>query len=104
MNYQRIILVGNATGDAEQKTSKKGDVSFTTFGLGVSEAKDATTFFSVTVFGEYGKKIAPHVTKGRQLLVDGRITVGEKGYFNVVADRVRLGVEPQPKRQAKSVK
>jgi single-stranded DNA-binding protein len=102
MNYQRIILAGNATGDAEQKTSKKGDVRFTTFSVGVSEGEDSTTFFPVTVFGEFGEAIAQHITKGRELLVDGRITVSEKGYFNVVADRVRLGSDPR--KHAKSAK
>ena len=96
--------MGNSTGNAEQKKSKKGDVSFTTFSLGVSEGKNATTFFSITVFGEYGERIAQHITKGKQLLVDGRITVSEKGYFNVVADRVRLGGEPKPKKGAKRAK
>ena len=40
--------------------------------------------------------MAKYVTKGRHVLVDGRIQVNDKGYFNVVADRVQFGPEPAP--------
>ena len=100
MDYQKLILVGNATVDAEQRTSKKGDVSYTTFSVGVSEGKDKTTFFPITVFGKHGEAVAKYVTKGRQVLVEGRVTVGEKGRFSVVADTVRFGVEPATKKES----
>jgi single-stranded DNA-binding protein len=95
MNYQRIILAGNATQDAKRLTSKKGDVTFTTFGVGVSGANDKTTFFPVTVFGKHGKGVAEYITKGREVLVEGRIEVGENNRFNIVADRVVLGASPE---------
>ena len=100
MNYQKLILAGNATGDAEQKTSKKGDVTYTTFSVGVSDKKDQTTFFPVTVFGKHGEVVAKYVTKGRQVLVDGRVTVSDNGRFSVVADNVRFGVEPTVKKES----
>ena len=102
MNYQKIILVGNATRDAVHQKSKNGDITYTTFGMGVSDNKDRTMFFPVTVFGEHGKAIAEYITKGREILVEGRIDVSDKGYFNVVAGRVRLGAEP--KKTIKKVK
>ena len=74
MNYQKLIIVGNATNDAERRTSKDGSVSYTTFGVGVSRGKDASTFFPVTVFGKHGQAVAEYITKGRQLLVEGRTT------------------------------
>jgi hypothetical protein len=52
MNYQRIILVGNVTRDAERRTSQSGEVTYTAFGVGVSDGKDKTTFFPVLVFGK----------------------------------------------------
>jgi single-stranded DNA-binding protein len=104
MDYQKLILVGNATGDAERKTSKKGDVTYTTFSVGVGDAKDQTTFFPVVVFGRHGEAVAKYVTKGREVLVDGRIEVGENGRFNVIGDRVRFGVPAQKARPAKKNK
>jgi single-stranded DNA-binding protein len=94
MNYQKIILVGNATEDAERKTSLKGDVEYTTFGLAVGDGMRQTNFFSVVVFGNQGKPVADHVTRGRQVLVEGRIEVTNKDRFKVVADNVWFGPEP----------
>jgi single-strand DNA-binding protein len=101
MNYQKLILVGNATDDAQRQTSKKGDVTYTTFSVGVSDGKDRTTFFSVIVFGEYGETVAKYVTKGRQVLVDGRVQVSDKGRHRVIADRVRFGSGPTAAKSSK---
>ena len=101
MNYQKLILAGNATADAKRQTSKKGDVTYTTFSVGVRGSKDRTTFFPVVVFGEYGETIVKYVTKGRQVLVDGRVRVNDKGRFHVIADRLRLGSEPKPAKKSK---
>ena len=91
LNYQRVTIVGNATKNAERKTSEKGDVEFTTFRLAVSDAKKRSTYFPVTAFGKLGETVAQYITKGKQLLVEGRITVDEKGRFSVIADRIQLG-------------
>jgi single-strand DNA-binding protein len=94
VNYQKLILGGNATEDARRRKSRQGDVTFTTFSVGVRDGKDHTIFFPVVVFGDYGKTVARYVTKGRQVLVDGRVRVNDKGRFHVVADSVRFGNEP----------
>lgn len=91
MNYQKLVIVGNATRDPQRHTSQKGDVEFTTLRVAVSDRKDRTVFFPVTVFGKQAKIVAEYVTKGRQVLVEGRIEVGENGYMSVVADRVVFG-------------
>lgn len=101
MNYQRLILVGNATDDAQRLTSKKGDVTYTTFSVGVSDGKDRTTFFPVIVFGNYGETVAKYVTKGRQVLVDGRVQVSDKGRCRVIADRVQFSSEPTATKNSK---
>jgi len=91
MNYQKMILAGNVTGDAELKASKKRDIKYTTFSVGVSDEKDRTTFFPVVVFGKYGEAVAKHIRKGRQVLVEGRIALSDSGRFNVVASSVVFG-------------
>jgi single-strand DNA-binding protein len=85
LDYQRLILVGNATNDPQRLTSQKGDVTYTTFGVGVGDGKDRTTFFSIIVFGKLGEAVANYVTKGRQVLVDGRVQVSDQGRFRVIA-------------------
>lgn len=93
MNYQKLIVAGNITGDAKARTSKTGDVGFTTFSVAVNSGKNRVTFFPVTAFGKTGEAAAQYLTKGRQVLVEGRIELGEKGQFNVIADRVIFGRE-----------
>lgn len=97
MDYQKIVLVGNVTANAERRESKKGDVVFTTLRVGVGDGKGRTTFFPVSVFGKLGEAVAKHVTKGREVLVEGRIEVSENRYFNVVANRVVFGARPETK-------
>lgn len=91
MNYQRITIVGNATKDAQQRQSQSGEVTFTTFDVGVSDGKERTTYFPIVVFGKQGEAVAQYVTKGRHVLVEGRVQVNDKGYFSVVANRVQFG-------------
>ena len=97
MNYQKLIIVGNATNDAERRTSKDGTVGYTTFSVGVGRGKDASTFFPVTVFGKHGQAVAEYITKGRQVLVEGRVEVSDQGRFSVVADRVVFGASANQK-------
>lgn len=95
MDYQKFILVGNASTDAKIQKSKKGDVSFATFGVGVKSGKDRTSFFPVVIFGKLGESLTPYIAKGRQMLIEGRIELSNMGRFNVVADHVVLGSAPQ---------
>ena len=99
MNYQKIILAGNATKDAARQTSKDGKVGYTTFRVGVGDGKENTTFFPVTVFGKLGEAVAEYITKGRQVLVEGRVQIGDSGRCSVVADQIRFGVQPEEKPQ-----
>ena len=102
MNYQKLIIAGNVTADAEGRKSKKSDVAYTTFSVAVGDGKNRTTFFPVTVFGKQAKVVAQYVTRGRQVLVEGRIDVSDKGRFNVVADRVAFGAPAsKPTRKTK---
>ena len=95
MNFQKITLVGNATRDAEKRTSRDGNVEYATFGVGVSDSKEKSTFFPVVVFGDYSEIVAKYVTKGREVLVSGRISVDEDDRFSVIADTVRFGNVPR---------
>jgi single-stranded DNA-binding protein len=55
----------------------------------------------VVVFGKQGEVVANYVTKGRHVLVEGRVLVNDKGYFNVVADRVQFGPEATAAKEEK---
>lgn len=98
MNYQKVIVAGNTTGDAQARKSKQGDVNFTTFSVAVSAGKDQSTYFPVTAFGKTGETAAKYLLKGRQVLVEGRLDVAENGRFNVIADRIVFGASPHGKK------
>ena len=53
------------------------------------------------MFGEYGETVAKYVTKGRQVLVDGRVQVSDKGRCRVIANRVQFGSEPTATKNSK---
>lgn len=96
MNYQRVIIAGNATADPESKLSKDKQTTYVCFNVGVSAGKDKTTFFPVVVFGEYGATVARFVRKGSAILIEGRVRVSETGRFSVVADHVEFDSSPRP--------
>ena len=96
MNYQKLIIVGNATNDSKRQISEKGDVSYTTFSIRVGDGKGHTTYFPVVTFGKLGEIADKYVTQGLQLLVEGRIQVNKKDRFNLIADKVILGTRPSP--------
>lgn len=102
MNYQKLTIVGNVTADPKQAKSQKGP--YTTFNVGVSEGNDSTVFFPITAFGRVALSVASFVTKGREVLVEGRVRVSEKGRFSIVADRVVFGASPKGKKAEKPEK
>ena len=95
-DFQKIILVGNATADAEAKKARETDTAYTAFRLGVKDAREKSSYFPVIVFGNSRASVAQYVKKGRQVLVEGRIDISESGRASVVADRVVfLGAPPE---------
>ena len=98
MNYQKLMIVGNVTADPKSATSKKGDVTYTRFSVAVSEGKEDTAFFPIAAFGKVGENVARFVTKGREVLVEGRVRVSKAGRFGVIADRVVFGTAPKAVR------
>ena len=90
MNYQKVIVVGNVTSDVERKTSGKGTV-YTRFGVAVRSGKDGRAFVPVVAFDKVGDAVARFVTRGKQVLADGRIATRDGGRFRVIAENVVFG-------------
>jgi len=91
MNFQQVILVGNATADAQRRTSRDGSVAFATFTVGVSDIREKGTYFPIVVFDNQVDAIVQYVTKGKQVLVVGRGQINDQGRFSVIASRVLFG-------------
>jgi len=80
MAFNKVILLGNLTADPETRTTSSGQ-SVTSFSLAVNrtwndqsgQRQEETSFINCTAWGTRGETIAKYVSKGRQLLVSGRL-------------------------------
>ena len=74
MDYQKIILVGNAT-DAAKGEKPEGKTAYADLTVAVSRSREETDFFPVRTFGKQAE-LAAHVEKGSKVLVEGRVEIG----------------------------
>ena len=80
MAFNKVILMGNLTADPETRTTPNGQ-NVTSFSLAINrtwnnangERQEDTSFINCTAWGKTGETIAKYVSKGRQLLVSGRL-------------------------------
>jgi len=73
----RIIIKGRLVRDPEMKTSASG-VEICKFTVAVDrrmqkDKEKVTDFFDCTAFGNTGAAISKYITKGREILVEGRM-------------------------------
>ena len=84
-DYQRVILLGNTTDQAEVKQAKNGS-DYALFSVAVGKGKEETIFFPVTLFGESAKIAGEMLAKGTRVLVEGTLDVDrESGRFRLRA-------------------
>ena len=103
VTFNRVILAGNLVRDPEIRYLPSG-LSVTSFGIAVNsrykqnnELKEDVSFFDIVVFGKLGENCAEYLSKGRPVLVEGRLrqrrweTEGVKrSKIEVVADGVQF--------------
>ncbi|MFN2105887.1 MAG: single-stranded DNA-binding protein [Candidatus Promineifilaceae bacterium] len=79
--YQKVIVVGNLGGDPEMRYLPDG-TAVTNFSLATNrrwndsrtgQPVDETTWFRVSVFGRQAESANQYLSKGRQVLVEGRL-------------------------------
>jgi single-strand DNA-binding protein len=102
MYYNRIILVGRLTRDPELRATPDG-ISVVRFTLAVDRGMRAgeerqTDFFDIVAFRQLADNVANYVTKGRLVLVEGRLHTrrytdregNPRKAYEVIADTVRF--------------
>lgn len=101
--YNRIILIGNLTKDPELRYTPQG-TPVATFRLAVSsrykasdDAREETLFIDVVVFGKQAESSSKYLSKGRPVLVEGRLQEREwesdgqkRRKMEVIAQNVRF--------------
>lgn len=79
-SFNKVILMGNLTRDPELRVTPKG-TAVCQLGIAVNQTyrdregnnHEETTFVDVDVFGRQAEVIAKYMTKGRPILVEGRL-------------------------------
>lgn len=84
MSFNKIIIVGNLGRDPELRYTPQGiavcDLSVATTERKkdkTGEFQDVTTWFRVTLWRQQAENAAKYLTKGRQVYIEGRLSVGE---------------------------
>jgi len=104
--YNKVILVGNLTRDVELKYTPTG-TAIAKFGLATNrtykdpqtgENKQETMFIDITVFGRSAEIANQYLSKGRRVLVEGRLVLDQwvdssgqkRSKHSVVAEKVQF--------------
>jgi single-strand DNA-binding protein len=101
--FNRVILVGNLTKDPELRYSPQG-TPVATMRIAVNsrvkqgeEFRDETLFIDTIVFGKQAESVTQYLSKGRGVLVEGRLRERRWEYegqqrskFEVIANTVRF--------------
>lgn len=83
-SYNKVILCGNLTRDPEMKYTAKG-TAIARLGLAVNrkwktesgEMKEEVTFIDVDAFGKQAETLSQYLSKGRALLMEGRLKLDQ---------------------------
>lgn len=101
--FNKIILIGNLTKDPELRYTPQG-TAVASFRIAVNskikqqgELKDETLFIGVVVFGKQAESAGQYLSKGRSVLVEGRLQERkwesegqQRSRMEVVASSVRF--------------
>ena len=100
LNFNKAIIVGNITQDPEKKVTDNG-TTITTFSVATNrkyKGEKQTEYHNVVSFGNTAEAIAQYMSKGSQILLEGRLQTrswekdGQKHYrTEIVANRVEFG-------------
>ena len=78
-SFNKVIFAGHLTRDPEMRTMSSG-TSVCSFGMAANrkwsqngQEREEVCFIDVTAFGKTGETIQKHLSKGRALLIEGRL-------------------------------
>ena len=98
-SFNQVILVGNLTRDVELRYTPKGmaiaklNVAINrTWRNEAGETKEEVTFVEVDAFGRTAENIGQYLSKGRPVLVEGRLKLDQWDDKTTGAKRQKLGV------------
>jgi len=91
MNFQKIILLGNVISKPETFISDENiKYDRMNFDLSVKYIVSQKVVFSVVIPGPLSDMLDKQISKGKQVMVEGRVEKEENGKMKVLADWVQL--------------
>ncbi len=83
-SFNKVILLGNLTRDPEIRVTPSG-ASICKFGIATSRSvrsmdsnvREETLFIDIDAFGKQAELIGKHMTKGRAILIEGRLRLDQ---------------------------
>ena len=83
-SHNKLTIVGNVGKEGDLRYSQ-GGMAMLQFSVAVADRRksksgeweEETDWFNVTVFGKTAESVAEYVTKGKQVLVEGRVKIRE---------------------------
>lgn len=71
--YNKVTLIGRLGRGVELKQTNSGK-SFCNFSIAVNSGRDSSEWFDIVVWDKQAESCAKFLEKGRQVLVEGRLT------------------------------
>lgn len=106
MSINKVLISGNATRDAELRSTRSG-MCVATFGMAVNDRRknqqtgeweDKPNYVDCTMFGTRAEKLAPYITKGTKLFIEGKLNWSQwekdgqkRSKLDVTVDEIELG-------------
>lgn len=98
-SFNKVILCGNLTRDVELKYTPKG-TAIARLGLAMNrkwktesgEQKEEVTFVDVDAFGKTAETLSQYLSKGRAILLEGRLKLDQWEDKKTNEKRSKLGV------------
>ena len=98
-SFNKVILMGNLTRDPEMRSTPSGQ-SVCKFSLAVSrtykskegEKREETSFIDIEAWGRQAEVIAQYCTKGKPLMIEGRLKLDQWEDKTSGQKRSKLGV------------
>ncbi|MBW1606443.1 single-stranded DNA-binding protein [Lactobacillus sp. Sy-1] len=93
----KTILLGRLTKDVTLSSSK--DTQYAQFSIAVDrDRSDGVDFINCVVFGKQAEALARYCSKGRQILVEGRLQVSNnknRTYYSIVSEHIQFLAAPK---------
>lgn len=98
-SYNKVILMGNLTRDPELRVTPSG-LQICKFSIAINrvfstadgERREEVTYVDLDSFGKQADVISKYMTKGRSIMVEGRLKLDQWDDKNTGEKRSRLGV------------